>query len=114
MMRTVGKFGYLKHAIMNIISEYLPQIQQLMRKHHVQAAYAFGSAVRGDMYTDSDVDFVIRFPETMDVETYADHYFGLAYALEELLKKPVDLVAEETLSNPYFIQSIDNHKMKVI
>ncbi len=98
----------------NIISQYLPQIQQLMRKHQVQTAYAFGSAVKGTMRADSDIDFIIRFPDSMDVETYADNYFALAHSLEDLLKKNVELVAEETLSNPYLIQSINSHKVQVI
>ena len=85
-----------------------------MHKHQVQAAYAFGSAVKGTMRIDSDVDFVIRFPKDMDVETYADNYFALLYALESLLNKRVELVAEETLSNPYLIQSINSHKVQVI
>jgi predicted nucleotidyltransferase len=38
----------------------------------------------------------------------------LAHSLEDLLKRDVELVAEETLSNPYLIQNIDNHKVQII
>jgi uncharacterized protein len=98
----------------NVIEENLGQIQDIMRRYGVERAYAFGSAVKGNMHTGSDVDFIIRFPETMHFKTYADNYFALANALEALLKRGVDLVAEETLSNPYLIQNIDNHKVRLL
>ncbi len=50
----------------------------------------------------------------MHYTTYADNYFALADALEALLKKDVELVAEETLQNPYLLQSINSHKMQLL
>ncbi len=85
-----------------------------MQQYGVIKAYAFGSAVKGTMTENSDVDFIISFPEDMHFVTYADNYFALGNALENLLKKEVDLVAEETLQNPYLIQSIDSHKMQLL
>ena len=35
-------------------------------------------------------------------------------ALRSLLKKDVELVAEETLSNPYLIQTIDRDKIALL
>lgn len=98
----------------NIIQQYLPQIQQLMRQYGVQRAYAFGSAVKNIMHRESDVDFIIGFPDDMDYVTYANNYFALEEALETLLKKQVEVVAEETLHNPYLIQNINSHKVQVL
>ena len=81
----------------NIVQEYLPQIKELMQYYGVQRAYAFGSAVKNSMHETSDVDFIISFPNDMDYETYANNYFELAHALEDLLKKQVDLVTEKTI-----------------
>ena len=39
-------------------------------------------------------------------EGYADAYFGLLDALQTLLRKPVDLVVESSIRNPYFRQSV--------
>ncbi len=97
-----------------IIEQYLPQIQQLMRRYGVKSAYAFGSAVKDTMREDSDVDFIISFPEDMDFVTYADNYFALAHSLEELLQKNVDLVTEKTLKNPYLLQTINSHKIRLL
>jgi predicted nucleotidyltransferase len=98
----------------NIIQDNLPQIQQLMREHHVAHAYAFGSVTTRVMREDSDVDFVITFTEGLDYKTYGDNYFNLLYALQNLLQCEVDLVAEETLTNPYLLQSINSQKLQVL
>jgi len=41
---------------------------------------------------------------------YADNYFDLAEKLENLLKKPIDLITLQSLKNPYFIESVDKSK----
>jgi predicted nucleotidyltransferase len=48
------------------VKQYLPQIKELMQHYGVQRAYAFGSAVKNTMKDNSDVDFIISFPEQMD------------------------------------------------
>jgi uncharacterized protein len=96
------------------IEQHLPQIKKLLLQYGVEAAYLFGSAAKGNMKEDSDVDFIIRFPADMHYTTYADNYFALADDLENLLKKKVDLVTEKTLQNPYLIQNINRHKLQLI
>ena len=98
----------------NIVQQYLPQINELMQYYGVERAYAFGSAVKNSMHETSDVDFIISFPSDMDYETYANNYFDLASALEDLLKKKVDLVTEKTLKNPYLLQAINSHKIQLL
>jgi len=46
----------------------------------------------------------------MDFGDYADTYFELAEEFEKVFKRPVDLVTEKSLSNPYFIESINKSK----
>ena len=79
----------------------------------MERAYAFGSAIKGTQTDDSDVDFIISFPDDMDYVNYADNYFALAHSLEELLNKKVDLVTEKTLKNPCLLQGINNHKVQL-
>ncbi len=97
-----------------LLQQHLPQIQQLMRQYGVQRAYLFGSAAKGTLKENSDVDFLIKFPDDMHYETYYNNYVGLMHALESLLKRDIELVAEETLQNPYLIRSIDSHKLQVL
>ncbi len=97
-----------------LIEQHLPQIKKLMQQYGVESAYLFGSAASGTMKDDSDVDFIIRFPEEMHFTTYSDNYFALADALEALLQKDVELVTEKTLKNPYLVQSINKHKLQLL
>ena len=98
----------------NLVKSNLSQIKALMTKHGVIRAYLFGSAAVGTMTDDSDIDFVVKFKPDFNYTEYGDNYFQLIYALERLLKKNVDLVAEETITNPYLLQSINEQKIAVL
>jgi len=97
-----------------VVEQNLTQIKKLMLEYGVERAYLFGSAARDTMTAESDVDFIIKFPEDMNYVSYADNYFALADALEALLHKSVDLVTEKTLKNPYLVANIDRHKLQLI
>ena len=72
--------------------------------------YAFGSVVSGRFRDDSDIDFLISFNDDLSIEQYTDNYFSLQYKLRNLFNRNIDLVTERTLSNPYFIESINETK----
>ncbi len=97
-----------------MVEQCLPAIKQLLLQYGVERAYLFGSAAKDTMTAESDVDFIIKFPDDMHFTTYSDNYFALADALELLLKKNVDLVTEKTLKNPYLLQTINQHKLQLI
>jgi hypothetical protein len=98
----------------SIIESHLPEIRSLMKHHGVVSAYVFGSAAVGNMTEGSDVDFLVNFDSNLNYTDYSNNYFKLMYALQNLLKKEVDIVAEETLSNPYLLQRINSQKIAVL
>lgn len=77
--------------------------------HNVKSLFVFGSACTDQFYDNSDIDLLISF-KPMDYGDYADAYFDLADKFEKLFQRPVDLVTDKSLSNPYFINSINNTK----
>lgn len=87
--------------------EDLKRICQLLK---VKRLYVFGSALSGEFSDDSDIDFLISFSENLTHEEYADIFLALHYRLRELFDREIDIVTERTLSNPYFIKSIDESK----
>jgi len=97
-----------------IIEQHLPAIKKIFINHGAERAYLFGSAAKGTTNELSDVDFLFKFPSDMDYVSYTNNYFEMQDALQALLKKKVDLVAEETLSNPYLIQQIDSQKIQLL
>ena len=76
----------------------------------VKRLYAFGSVVSEKFRKDSDIDFLISFADNLSVEEYTNNYFLLHYKLRELFHRKIDIVTERTLSNPYFIESINETK----
>jgi predicted nucleotidyltransferase len=67
----------------------------------------FGSAATGGFdEKSSDLDFVATFAETR-ASGYADRYLGFAEALEALFGRPVDVVTERSIRNPYFRQAVE-------
>jgi hypothetical protein len=40
---------------------------------------------------------------------YADNYFDLKFSLEDTFKRPVDLLEEKAIINPYFKRAIDKN-----
>ncbi len=99
---------------MSFIDQYRTQIVQTMQKYGVEKAFAFGSAVKDTMDLDSDVDLIIKFRDELDFVSYSDNYFALANELEQILDKPVDLITERTIKNPYLLENINSHKVTLI
>lgn len=97
-----------------LIEKNLTEIKLLFNKYGAKSAYLFGSFASNNSNIKSDVDFLFSFPENTDYETYSNNYFNLLSDLEKLLNKPVDLVAEKTLKNPYLIESINENKIQLI
>jgi len=85
-----------------------------MSAYGVVSAHLFGSAASSTMTNTSDIDFLVRFDPKLSYTEYGKNYFQLIYALENLLNKAVDLVAEETITNPYMLQSINAQKIAVL
>lgn len=87
-------------------------LHTLCEKYEVHAMYVFGSAVTGDFKDSSDIDILISFKE-LPFDKYTDNYFSLHEELELLFARKVDLITERSLSNPYFIESVEKTKQLV-
>jgi len=98
----------------SLVESNLSQIKSLMTQYGVIRAHLFGSAANGTMTDSSDIDFMVSFNPDLSYTDYGNNYFQLIYALQNLLKKDVDLVAEETITNPYLLNSINKQKIAVL
>jgi len=93
-----------------ILDNKKDEIIRLCQQLKIKKLYAFGSVVSGNFRDDSDIDFLISFSDNLSHEEYADNYFALHYKLRELFNREIDIVTERTLSNPYFIESVNETK----
>ena len=89
------------------VEERADELKRLCLTYGVRRLDLFGSASTGLFDPDgSDLDFLVEFqPAAFDA--YADAYFGLLEALSRLFGRPVDLVVESAIKNPYFRQSVE-------
>lgn len=76
-----------------LIHEKREEILALATKHKAKHVRLFGSVVRGEDTSESDVDFVVTFEEHASL---FDH-IGLIQDLEDLLGRPVDVVEDEAV-----------------
>ena len=74
--------------------------------------YAFGSVVREDFNDLSDIDLVVDFNET-DPYRYTDLYFNLKLNLENILKRPIDLLEDRAIKNRFFREELEKTKVKI-
>jgi len=90
-----------------VIQDKQPELESLCQRFHVARLDLFGSGLsdRFDV-VDSDLDFLVEFGPLPE-GSHADHYFGLKSALESLFERPVDLVMESAIRNPYFRREME-------
>ena len=87
----------------------MDKIKTLCAKHKVNKLFVFGSVLKDTFTNESDIDFVVDF-EKLDLSDYADNYFDLKDQLESIFNRPVDLLEEKGIRNPYFRKQIENEK----
>lgn len=95
---------------MSPIALDLEVIASLCRQYGVRRLAAFGSILRADFDPlRSDADFLVEF-EAVPVTDRMKNYFALREALGTLLSRPVDLVEDGTIRNPYILRNVTEHQ----
>lgn len=97
---------------MKALKDHLEQIKQLCNTYHVRSLFAFGSVVSDRLKAGSDIDLIVDI-DSKDPLDYSDNYFGLKFQLENILKRPVDLLEDKALRNPFLKEQIDNTKVLI-
>ena len=95
-----------------IIKENIDKIEELCSKHDVQSLFVFGSVCSKYFSETSDIDLLISF-KPMTSDKYAENYFFLADEFEAIFQRPVDLVTDKSLANPFFIESVNKSKFLI-
>ncbi len=84
------------------IFKRLKENRKELLRFHVKKIGLFGSFLRGNNDDNSDIDFLVIFEEGK--KNYND-FIELAFFLEDLFHRKVDLLTEESLS-PYMKTNI--------
>lgn len=96
--------------MIELVKQHVQELESLCRKCYVGRLELFGSATT-DEFDDktSDLDFLVEFLPLQEGQ-YANTYFDLLFALQELFGRSVDLVMPEAIKNRYFLQAINQHR----
>ena len=79
-----------REAVLQILRKELPRLRE---KYGVERIAVYGSFAEGSPTTKSDVDLLIQLMKPLGLE-----FIGLAYDLEDLLGRKVDLTTFDTLN----------------
>jgi predicted nucleotidyltransferase len=71
------------------------EIAEICRRYHVRELAVFGSASRGELRADSDIDLLVEFLPEAGVDLL--QHFAAERELSELLGRKVDLVSKRAL-----------------
>ncbi|MBL7895740.1 MAG: nucleotidyltransferase domain-containing protein [Bacteroidia bacterium] len=97
---------------MGILESNIDLIRDLCSKYNVSKLFVFGSVLTPGFSKKSDVDFIVSF-NNVSLYDYADNYFNLKSSLEKILQRPVDLLEDKAINNPFLRESIDSSKQIV-
>jgi predicted nucleotidyltransferase len=93
--------------VIALIEQRKSSIAEACRQFGVGRLEVFGSAARGDFDAQkSDLDFIANYLPPLHPGV-ADRFLGLADALEKIFARPVDLLTERMIRNPYFRASVE-------
>jgi len=60
---------------------------------------------------ESDIDVLVQFER--DTDGLFERYFELKEKLEEILGRPVDVVVEDAIKNPYFRLEVERSRRNI-
>ena len=97
---------------MTYIDKYSADMKRLCALYNVRALYVFGSVMSTQLTEKSDIDLIVDF-DAIDLKLYADNYFNFKFSLQQILKRPVDLIEQKAIKNPYFKQAVNKTRKLV-
>jgi len=97
---------------MNRLEPYISEIKKLCEQYKVKSLYVFGSVLSHEFNNESDIDLIVDF-HSVPVEDYADNYFDFKFSLQDILKRPVDLLEQKAIKNPFFLSNINKYKQMI-
>ena len=94
------------------LDKYRKEINSLCLQNKVKSLYVFGSVLTNRFTEKSDIDLVVDI-DSIDPFEYANNYFNLKFALQDLIKRPIDLLENRAIKNPYILENINSSKLLI-
>ncbi len=95
---------------MESLQTIVTRLQDFWKDKPIRKAYLFGSVVREELTSQSDIDILVELDHTQLIGLI--EYIKLMEALEDRLGRKVDLVTTDGLS-PHIKPAIDREKLLI-
>ena len=92
----------------NGINISLSEIKIIVERYNIKELSIFGSSIRDDFNSDSDIDLLIEFHNSQNISLF--DIIDIQEYFENITKRSVDIVEPAGLTNPYRKESILNSK----
>lgn len=93
---------------MKLIELHLDKIIELCKRFHVRKLWVFGSILTPRFNESSDVNFCVDFDwDNIPLLDSADNFFDFQFALEDLLKRNIDLTDDSSVRNRFFREELN-------
>jgi predicted nucleotidyltransferase len=92
------------------LDKYQHKIEAVCKELSLLRLDLIGSATRCDFSPKSDIDVLVTFRGD---ESLFKRYFALKEKLEEIFGRPVDVIEERAISNPYFRKAVEKDRIKI-
>jgi len=89
---------------------YKADVERACREFSLTRLDLVGSAARADFADQSDIDLLVTFDGD---KSLFDRYFGLKERLEAIFKRPIDLIEERAVRNPYIRTAFQRDRIKL-
>ena len=94
------------------IEDVKEKVNNISRSFKIKKLGVFGSLVRGELTSKSDIDFIVEFNDD-GYNGRCDRYMDLIEELEKIFGRKIDLITYESLNNPVFKATVEK-EMKII
>jgi len=86
------------------------KLMEFCKKNHIRKLSIFGSAIRGELRPDSDIDLLVEFEEGFTPGLFS--IIKMEMQLTEMLARKVDLRTPEDLSRYFRDEVVKNAKLQ--
>ena len=88
-------------------------LRVLFLQNNVSKAYTFGSLNTNRFTEKSDIDFLIEFKTDIEPLQRGENWWALFYGLRDILKRDVDILTSDNITNLYLKSNIERTKQLI-
>jgi predicted nucleotidyltransferase len=98
----------------SVLSQLMPAIEDLCKRHGVAKLELFGSATGSDFDPErSDFDFIAVFEDTRPGTNYGIRFLDFIDELESVVGRSVDVLSNQPINNPYLARAVNESRQTI-